>query len=405
MDTDKIKKNFPIFKKKINNNPLVYLDSANSSQKPKTVIDRMSYFYENEFSNVGRSVHSLAVTATNRFEETRDLVKKFINAKYREEIVFTKGATDSINLVANSYGEKFIKEGDEIILTELEHHSNYVPWHYLRNKKKAIIKFVKLNENLEIEINEVKKLITSKTKMIAITHISNVTGGITPLKEIIDLASSKNIPVLVDGTQGAPHLKLDMQKLGCDFYAISCHKMYGPNGLGILYGKKKWLDLMPPYQGGGGMINEVKKEKITYAESPTKFEAGTMQTAEVVAFSESIKLLEKIGLDKISDIENDVLSYGIDKIRKDNSVNIIGNPKNKASVISFTINGIHPHDIATILDDDGVAIRAGHHCCQILHEKIGVPATARASIGLYNSREDIDILINAIEKCKKVFKL
>ena len=405
MDTDKIKKNFPIFKKKINNNPLVYLDSANSSQKPKTVIDRMSYFYENEFSNVGRSVHSLAVTATNRFEETRDLVKKFINAKYREEIVFTKGATDSINLVANSYGEKFIKEGDEIILTELEHHSNYVPWHYLRNKKKAIIKFVKLNENLEIEINEVKKQITSKTKMIAITHISNVTGGITPLKEIIDLASSKNIPVLVDGTQGAPHLKLDMQKLGCDFYAISCHKMYGPNGLGILYGKKKWLDLMPPYQGGGGMINEVKKEKITYAESPTKFEAGTMQTAEVVAFSESIKLLEKIGLDKISDIENDVLSYGIDKIRKDNSVNIIGNPKNKASVISFTINGIHPHDIATILDDDGVAIRAGHHCCQILHEKIGVPATARASIGLYNSREDIDILINAIEKCKKVFKL
>ena len=405
MDTDKIKKNFPIFKKKINNNPLVYLDSANSSQKPKTVIDRMSYFYENEFSNVGRSVHSLAVTATNRFEETRDLVKKFINAKYREEIVFTKGATDSINLVANSYGEKFIKEGDEIILTELEHHSNYVPWHYLRNKKKAIIKFVKLNENLEIEINEVKKQITSKTKMIAITHISNVTGGITPLKEIIDLASSKNIPVLVDGTQGAPHLKLDMQKLGCDFYAISCHKMYGPNGLGILYGKKKWLDLMPPYQGGGGMINEVKKEKITYAESPTKFEAGTMQTAEVVAFSESIKLLEKSGLDKISDIENVVLSYGIEKIRKDNSVNIIGNPKNKASVISFTINGIHPHDIATILDDDGVAIRAGHHCCQILHEKIGVPATARASIGLYNSREDIDILINAIEKCKKVFKL
>ncbi len=405
MNTDKIKKNFPIFKKKINDNPLVYLDSANSSQKPKAVIDRMSYFYENEFSNVGRSVHSLAVTATNRFEETRDLVKKFINAKHREEIVFTKGATESINLVANSYGEKFIKEGDEIILTELEHHSNYVPWHYLRNKKKAIIKFVKLNENLEIEIDEVKKLITNKTKMIAITHISNVTGGITPLKEIIDLANSKNIPVLVDGTQGAPHLKLDMQKLGCDFYAISCHKIYGPNGLGILYGKKKWLDLMPPFQGGGGMINEVNKENITYAESPTKFEAGTMQTAEVVAFSESIKLLEKIGLDKISEIENDVLSYGIDKIRKDNSVKIIGNPKSKASVISFTINGIHPHDIATILDDDGVAIRAGHHCCQILHEKIGLPATARASIGLYNSREDIDILINAIEKCKKVFKL
>ena len=405
MKINEIKKEFPIFKKKINNKPLVYLDSANSSQKPNTVINRMSYFYENEFSNVGRSVHSLAVTATNRFEETRDLVKNFINAKYREEIIFTKGATEGINLVANSYGDKFINEGDEIILTELEHHSNYVPWHYLRNRKKAIIKFAKINENLEIEVEEVKKLITNKTKMIAITHISNVTGGITPLKEIIDLASSKNIPVLVDGTQGAPHLELDMQQLGCDFYVISCHKMYGPNGLGILYGKKKWLDLMPPYQGGGGMIDEVKKENITFAESPTKFEAGTMQTAEVVAFSESIKLVKKIGLNKISELENEVLEYGIEKMKKNNSIKLIGEPKNKASVISFAMKGIHPHDIATILDDDGVAIRAGHHCCQILHEKIGLPATARASIGLYNTKEDIDVLLNAIEKCKKVFKL
>ena len=340
MKTEEIKKNFPIFKKKINGKSLVYLDSANSSQKPKSVIDRLSYFYENEFSNVGRSVHSLAVTATNRFEETRDLTQKFINAKHREEIVFTKGATEGINLVANSYGERFINEGDEIILTELEHHSNYVPWHYLRNKKKAIIKFAKVNENLEVKADEIKKLISNKTKMIAVTHISNVTGGITPLKEIIDLASSKNIPVLVDGTQGAPHLSLDMQELGCDFYVISCHKIYGPNGLGILYGKKKWLDVMPPYQGGGGMINEVKKENITFAESPTKFEAGTMQTAEVVAFSESIKFIKKIGLDKISEIENNILSYGLEKIRKNNSINLVGDPKNRASVISFTLNGI-----------------------------------------------------------------
>ena len=234
-----------------------------------------------------------------------------------------------------------------------------------------MIKFAKINESLEIEVDAIKKLITNKTKLIAITHISNVTGGITPLKEIVDLASSKKIPVLVDGTQGAPHLKLDMQKLNCDFYVISCHKMYGPNGLGILYGKKKWLDVMPPYQGGGGMIDEVKKENITFAESPTKFEAGTMQTAEVVAFSESIKLVEKIGIGKISEIENDVLSHGIEMLRKNNSVSLIGDPKNKASVLSFTLKGIHPHDIATILDDDGVAIRAGHHCCQILHEKIG----------------------------------
>ena len=255
MKINEIRNNFPIFKTKINGKKLVYLDSANSSQKPKTVIDRMTYFYENEYSNIGRSVHSLAVTATNKFEETRDMVQKFINAKHREEIIFTKGATESINLVANSFGEKFIDEGDEIILTELEHHSNYVPWHYLRKKRKANIKFVKLDENLQINVDEVKKLISNKTKIIALTHLSNVTGGITPLKEIIDLAKTKNIPVLVDGTQGAPHLKLDMSDLDCDFYAISCHKLYGPNGLGVLYGKKKWLDQFDPYQGGGGMID------------------------------------------------------------------------------------------------------------------------------------------------------
>ena len=403
MKINEIRNNFPIFKTKINGKKLVYLDSANSSQKPKTVIDRMTYFYENEYSNIGRSVHSLAVTATNKFEETRDLVQKFINAKYREEIIFTKGATESINLVANSFGEKFIEEGDEIILTELEHHSNYVPWHYLRKKRKANIKFVKLDENLQINIDEVKKLISNKTKIIALTHLSNVTGGITPLKKIIDLAKTKNIPVLVDGTQGAPHLKLDMLDLDCDFYAISCHKLYGPTGLGILYGKKKWLDQLEPYQGGGGMIDEVKKTNITYAETPTKFEAGTMQTAEVVAFGESIKLLEKIGLKEIKDHEDKILNYGLEMLKKDNSINLIGTPKNKASVISFTLKGIHPHDIATILDDDGVAIRAGHHCCQILHDKIGISATARASIGIYNDKEDIDILINAIGKCKKLF--
>ena len=403
MKINDIRNNFPIFKTKINGKKLVYLDSANSSQKPQSVIDRMTYFYENEYSNIGRSVHSLAVTATNKFEETRDMVQKFINAKHREEIIFTKGATESINLVANSFGEKFINEGDEIILTELEHHSNYVPWHYLRKKRKANIKFVKLDENLQINVDEVKKLISNKTKIIALTHLSNVTGGITPLKEIIDLAKTKNIPVLVDGTQGAPHLKLDMLALDCDFYAISCHKLYGPNGLGILYGKKKWLDQFEPYQGGGGMIDEVKKNNITYAETPTKFEAGTMQTAEVVAFGESIKLLEKIGLKKIKDQEDKVLNYGLEMLNKDNSINLVGTPKDKASVISFTLKGIHPHDIATILDDDGVAIRAGHHCCQILHDKIGVPATARASIGIYNDYEDIDILINAIGKCKKMF--
>ena len=405
MNIKTIKSEFPIFKQKIKNKPLVYLDSANSSQKPKVVIDRLSNFYETEFSNVGRSVHTLAVKATNRFEATRDMLKKYLNAQHREEIIFTKGATEAINLVASSYGKKYINKGDEILITELEHHSNYVPWHFIRKEKEAVIKFAPINENGEVEIDEIKKLITSKTKIIAITHISNVTGAIMPIKKIVELAKEKNIPVLIDGTQGAPHLHIDMQDLGCDFYAISCHKMYGPNGLGILYAKKKWLDVLPPYQGGGGMISEVKKDDITFAETPTKFEAGTMQTAEVVAFAESINFIEKLGIKNIEDHENEVLEYGLEKLKKNNSINIIGNPKNRGSILCFTIKGIHPHDIATILDEDGVAIRAGHHCCQILHDKLGIAATARASIGVYNNKEDIDILCKAIDNCKKVFQI
>jgi cysteine desulfurase/selenocysteine lyase len=404
MDIKNIKKEFPIFTQKINGKPLVYLDSANSSQKPKIVIDRISNFYETEYSNVGRSVHSLAVKATNRFEATRDLVKKYMNAAHREEIIFTKGATESINLVASTYGKKYINKGDEILITELEHHSNYVPWHFLRSEKGAVIKFAPINENGDVEIDEIKKLISNKTKIIAITHISNVTGAVLPIKQIVDLAKEKNIPVLIDGTQGAPHSYIDMQNMGCDFYAVSCHKMYGPNGLGVLYAKKKWLDDLPPYQGGGGMINEVKKDDITFAESPTKFEAGTTQTAEVVSFAESINFIEKLGIKNIASHENEVLEYGLETLRKNNSINIIGNPKNRGSVLCFTLKDIHPHDIATILDDDGVAIRAGHHCCQILHEKLGLSATARASIGVYNDKDDIDKLSEAIKKCQKVFQ-
>ena len=403
MEIKSIKSQFPIFKNKINGKQLIYLDNANSSQKPKSVIDRISKFYSKEFSNIGRSVHSLAVTATNRFEDTRDLVKKYINAKSREEIIFTKNATEAINLVASSYGENFIKKGDEILITELEHHANYVPWHFLRQKKGAVIKFAECNEKGEVDIDEIKKLISDKTKIIAVTHLSNVTGAIMPIKKIVDLASKKKIPVLVDGCQGAPHLQLNMQELGCDFYAISCHKMYGPTGVGILYAKKKWVDVLPPYQGGGGMIEEVKKDNITYPQSPTKYEAGTLQTAEVVGFSESIKFIEDIGIKNIMEHERKILEYGLEEIKKNNSVRVIGDPKKRGSIISFTIKGIHPHDIATILDEDGVAIRAGHHCCQILHEKMGIAASARASLGIYNSKDDIDALSSAIKKCNKVF--
>ncbi len=404
MKIEDIKKEFPIFNNKVQNNDLVYLDSANSSQKPLVVIDRIYDFYTKEFSNVGRSVHYLAVAATNLYENTRTSVQKYINAKDKNEIVFTKGATEAINLVASTFGQKYLKEGDEVLLTELEHHSNYVPWHYLRKSKGIKIQFADVNENGEVTLESIEKKITQKTKIIAITHLSNVTGAILPVKEITKLAHSKGIPVLIDGCQSAPHLKLDMQDLDCDFYAISCHKMYGPTGLGILYAKKKWLEELPPYQGGGGMIGEVKKEGITYGDLPNKFEAGTMATAQVIAFNESIKFLNKIGIDNIVKHENELMEYGQELLRKNNSVKLIGNPKNKGAVLSFTIDGIHPHDIATILDEDGVAIRAGHHCCQILHEKLDLVATARASLGVYNTKEDLDQLNSSINKCKKIFE-
>ncbi len=405
MNIENIKKEFPIFDDKIQNNDLVYLDSANSAQKPKMVVDRIYDFYTKEFSNVGRSVHYLAVAATNLYENTRSSVQKYINAKDKNEIVFTKGATEAINLVANTFGQKYLNEGDEVLITELEHHSNYVPWHFLRKSKKINIEFAEVNDDGEVTIESIEKKITDKTKIIGITHLSNVTGAILPVKEIVSLAHSKGIPVLVDGCQGAPHLKLDMQDLDCDFYAISGHKMYGPTGIGILYAKKKWLEDLPPYQGGGGMISEVKKTGISYGELPNKYEAGTMATAQVIAFNESIKFLEKIGIENIEKHEKNLLNYAIEVLRKNNSINIVGNPSKKGGVISFTVEGIHPHDLATILDEDGVAIRAGHHCCQILHDKLGLSATARASFGVYNSRDDIDQLNESLNKCKKIFNL
>ena len=405
MNLNNIKNQFPIFSKKINGKSLVYLDSSNSSQKPISVLNKLDEFYRYEFSNVGRSIHSLAVKATNKFDETRVSIKNFINAKSEDEIIFTKNATESINLVASTFGQQNINKGDEILITELEHHSNYVPWHYLRKIKGAVIKFAPINEDGDIEINKFEKLITPKTKIVGITHLSNVTGTIVPVKEIVEIAHKKNIPVLIDGCQSAPHIKIDVQDIDCDFYVMSAHKVYGPTGVGILYGKKKWLENLPPYIGGGGMISEVKKDKITYASLPEKYEAGTMPTAEVIAFNESIKFMNSIGIENLMNHEKELTNYALEKLKKINSVKLIGNPKNKAGVISFTIKGIHPHDIATILDEDGVAIRAGHHCCQILHEKLNLTATARASLGIYNTKEDIDILCKAIENCRKVFKL
>ena len=405
MSINNIKKEFPIFDEKIHNNDLVYLDSANSSQKPKIVLDRINDFYSKQFSNVGRSVHYLSVAATNMYENTRTSVQKYINAKDKNEIVFTKGATEALNLVANTLGQTVLEPGDEVIITELEHHSNYVPWHFLRKSKNIKINFAEINEDGEVPIENIEKLITEKTKVISVTHLSNVTGAILPIKEITALAHSKNIIVVIDGCQGAPHLKLDMQDLDCDFYAISCHKMYGPTGLGVLYGKKKWLEKLPPYQGGGGMIREVKKDRITYGDLPNKYEAGTMATAQVIAFDQSIKFLETIGIENIMKHEKELIEYGQELLRKNNSVKLLGNPKERGGVLSFTIEGVHPHDIATILDEDGVAIRAGHHCCQVLHDKLNIPASARASLGVYNTKDDLDKLNEAINNCKKVFNI
>jgi cysteine desulfurase/selenocysteine lyase len=345
------------------------------------------------------------VAATNLYENTRSSVQKYINAKDKNEIVFTKGATEAINLVANTFGQKYLQQGDEILITELEHHSNYVPWHFLRQSKGIKIEFAEINDEGEITLESIEKKINSKTKLIAITHLSNVTGAVLPVKEITELAHSKGIAVLVDGCQGAPHLKLDMQDIDCDFYAISCHKMYGPTGLGVLYAKKKWLEQLPPYQGGGGMINDVKKDSITYSDLPNKYEAGTMATAQVIAFDQSIKFLEKVGIESMIKHEQELIEYGQEILKRNNSVKLIGNPKNRAAVLSFTIEGVHPHDIATILDEDGVAIRAGHHCCQILHDKLGISASARASLGVYNTKEDLDQLNSSINNCKKIFNL
>ncbi len=398
-----VKNEFPIFEKKIKGKKLVYLDSANSSQKPKSVIDKINYFYSYEFANVGRGIYQLASNASEKYEETRGELKKFINCGDDGEIVFTKNSTESLNLIAQCFGEKFINEGDEIISTELEHHANYVPWHFLRKKKKAIIKFIPVDDNGNLLIEKLSELITNKTKIISVTHMSNVTGTIVNIKKIKEIADKYNIPVCVDGTQGAAHLKTDMEELGCDFYAFSAHKMYGPTGLGLLYVKYKWLEDFEPFIGGGGMIDSVTKENIDYAKGVWKFEAGTMPTAEVIALKESINFINKIGKDKITHYEDSLKDYALETLRKNNAISFVGSPKNQGSVFSFNIKNIHSHDVSTIFDQEGVAVRGGHHCCQILHDRLNVNSSVRVSFGVYNNKDDISALNEAIKKCQKIF--
>ena len=399
MSLKDVRSKFPIFK---SNKKLVYLDTANSAQKPAAVIDALDDFYRNKYSNIGRGVYSLAGIATDAYEKTRQTIKEFVNGT-AGEIIFTKNATESLNLVASCFA-KFLKEGDEILLTELEHHSNYVPWHFLR-KKKVNIKFIPINKDGELELDKINSLITNKTKIISLIHISNVTGITSPLKKIIEIAKTKKIPVCIDGTQAVAHTTVNLKDLDCDFYAFSSHKMYGPAGVGLLYMKNQWLDKFDPFLGGGGMIENVDTKNITYATGVNKFEAGSMPSAEVVALKEAVHFIDHLKIKNIVSHEHSLTEYALDKIKKFNDIEFVGNPSEEASLFSFNIKGIHPHDVSTVFDQDHIAVRAGHHCCQVLHKKMNLISSIRVSFGIYNTKQDVDTLCDSIKKCKKLFKL
>ena len=404
MNIKDIKKHFPIFEQKINGKSLVYLDSANSSQKPKKVIDSLNKFYSEDFANVGRGIYTLAANASEQYENTRLALKKFINASDESEIIFTKNSTESLNLVASCYGSKFINEGDEIISTELEHHANFVPWHFLRKKKGAVIKFLEIDDKGNLKIEDLEKLITKKTKIISLTHMSNVTGTIVDIKKVVEIAKIHNIPVCVDGTQGAAHLDVNLKDIDCDFYAFSGHKMYGPTGVGILNIKYKWLEAFEPFIGGGGMIDNVSKEDINYAKGAWKFEAGTMPTAEIIALNESINFINSIGKQEIIKHENQLTKKALKDLKNIKEVSVVGDPNTRGGVFAFNLKDIHSHDVSTIFDSEGIAVRGGHHCCQILHDKLNLNSSVRVSFGVYNDEKDIDVLLKGIGKCQSVFK-
>ena len=404
MNIKDIKKHFPIFEQKINGKSLVYLDSANTSQKPKKVIESLNKLYSEDVANVGRGIYTLAANASEQYENTRLALKKFINASDESEIIFTKNSTESLNLVASCYGSKFINEGDEIISTELEHHANFVPWHFLRKKKGAVIKFLEIDDKGNLKIEDLEKLITKKTKIISLTHMSNVTGTIVDIKKVVEIAKIHNIPVCVDGTQGAAHLDVNLKDIDCDFYAFSGHKMYGPTGVGILNIKYKWLEAFEPFIGGGGMIDNVSKEDINYAKGAWKFEAGTMPTAEIIALNESINFINSIGKQEIIKHENQLTKKALKDLKNIKEVSVVGDRKTRGGVFSFNLKDIHSHDVSTIFDSEGIAVRGGHHCCQILHDKLNLNSSVRVSFGVYNDEKDIDVLLKGIGKCQSVFK-
>ncbi len=392
-----MKKDFPIL-----NGGLIYLDNASTTQKPYCVIEAISNFYRFSNSNVHRGVYSLSEKATEAYEGVRDRVAKFLNATARSEIIFTKGTTEGINLIASSFGSR-IKKGDEILVTEMEHHSNIVPWQILCEKTGAKLRVVPINVRGELDMEKLRRMLNKNTRLVALVHVSNSLGSINPVKKIIAAAHEKNIPVLVDGAQSVQHMKIDVQDLDCDFFVFSGHKIYGPTGIGVLYGKEKLLEKMPPYQSGGDMILKVSFKKTTYKELPYKFEAGTPNIEGVIGLGAAIHYIEKIGFEKIAAIEEELLEYATEKLNGIKGLKIIGNAKMKGPVISFVIEGIHPHDIGTFLDNDGICVRTGQHCTEPVMDKFKIPATTRVSFALYNTKEEIDRLVASLEKLIKVF--
>jgi cysteine desulfurase/selenocysteine lyase len=402
-DVDKVREDFPVLKQRIHGKPLVYLDSAATAQKPLAVIDAIRKFYEVDCANIHRGVHELSQRSTAAYEETRSKAKRFLNARAKNEVIFVRGTTEGINLVASSWGRKNVKEGDEIVISALEHHSNIVPWQMLCEEKGAKLRVIPMNDRGELLLEEYEKLLGPRTRMVAVGHISNALGTVNPVRQIVEMAHRAGALALIDGAQAAPHMKIDVQALDADFYAFSGHKVVGPTGIGVLYGKARLLNAMPPYQGGGDMIKTVTFEKTTYADLPYKFEAGTPSIAGGIGLGAAFDYVTRIGLDKIAAYEHELLVYGTEALSRIPGLRIIGTARDKAAVLSFVIDGIHPHDIGTVLDRQGIAVRTGHHCAQPVMDRFGVPATTRASLAFYNTVAEIDALAAGLAKVKEIF--
>ncbi|HEY5940669.1 MAG TPA: cysteine desulfurase [Gemmatimonadales bacterium] len=403
MDVARIREDFPILRQRIRGKPLVYLDNAATSQKPQVVIDAVTRFYTAENANIHRGVHYLSERATVAYDEAREKVARFLNARTSREVIFTRGTTDGINLVAQTYGRAHLKPGDDIVITAMEHHSNIVPWQILCEQTGATLRAAPINDEGELDVEAFERLLGDRTRLVAVVYVSNALGTINPIKRLVALAHARGIPVLVDGAQAAPHLRVDVQDLDCDFFAFSGHKIFGPTGVGVLYGRESLLERMPPYQGGGDMIATVTLQRSTWAPLPAKFEAGTPMIAQVLGLGAALDYVNGIGLDAIGAWERELLGYATEQVARIEGIRLIGTAKEKASVLGFVLDGVHPHDIGTVLDDAGVAIRAGHHCAQPVMDRFGVPATARASFAFYNTRAEIDVLTDCLVTVKKMF--